>query len=139
MGYRSDVAYTIRFKEVGKMVMFMTEAKSKGLQPALDECKIHEDKLQINFHAEGVKWYESYPDVQAHQNLMQLARDWCHGNRLEFAEQEGEIPMDLNNIHSLGFAYACVGEDSNDNEEEIDGFGDWEWLRVSREIVGDWL
>ena len=47
--------------------------------------------------------------------------------------------MDLNNIHSLGFAYACVGEDSNDNEEEIDGFGDWEWLRVSREIVGDWL
>ena len=137
MGYRSDVAYTIRFKEVGKMVMFMTEAKSKGLQPALDECEIHEDKLQINFHATNVKWYESYPDVQAHQSLMQLARDWCGGDEHQNIKDGGLGYEGAS--YALGFVRAVVGENIDDNEEETEGFGDWEWLRVSREIVGDWL
>ena len=137
MGYRSTIAYTIRFKEVGKMVIFMTEAKSKGLQQALDECEINEDKFQINFYAENVKWYDSYPDVIVHQNLMQLARDWCDGED-HVHVKDGGVQYE-GTPYSLGFARAIVGEEINDIVEEIYGFADWEWVCVSRSIVADWL
>jgi hypothetical protein len=137
MGYRSDVAYTIRFKDKGKMVMFMTEARAKGLQPALDECQINEDKMHINFYAESIKWYESYPEVQMHEALMQLVRDWCEGEDHVHVKDGGVAFQGT--PYSLGLVYACMGEDLDDCSEEICGFGDWDWVKVERRIAADWL
>ena len=143
MGYRSDVAYTIRFKDVGAMTLFITEAKAKGLEPALDECDIHQDKqsdkYHINFFAEGVKWYDTYPTVQAHQALIELARDWCEGDRHEHTRQTGDTSYMAGEEYKLGFVYVEVGEEVNDCKEESDGDSDWDWLRVSRQVVGDWM
>ena len=143
MGYRSDVAYTIRFKDVGAMTLFITEAKAKGLEPALDECDIHQDKhldrYRINFFAEGVKWYDTYPTVQAHQALIELARDWCEGDRHEHTRQTGDTTYMAGEEYKLGFVYVEVGEEVNDCKEESDGDSDWDWLRVSRQVVGDWM
>jgi len=135
VGYRSAVAYTIRFKEVGKMVMFMTEAKSKGLEGALEECEIDQRKLQINFYAEGVKWYDSYPDVIVHQNLMQMAKDWCDGDTHEEIKRGGAG----HEAYSLGYIRVIIGEEINDITEESYVFADWDWLKPSRTIVADWL
>lgn len=139
MGYRSDVAYTIRFKDVGAMTLFITEAKDKGLEKALDECDIVQDKFQINFSAEGVKWYDSYPEVQAHQALIKLAKDWCEGDRHEHTRQTGDSTYMAGEEYKLGFIFAAVGEDTNDCEEDCDGDSDWDWLRVERRVVGDWM
>lgn len=139
MGYRSDVAYTIRFKDVGAMTLFITEAKDKGLQIALDECDIVQDKFQINFFGEDIKWYDSYDEVKAHQALIALARDWCKGDRHEHTRQTNDTTYMSGSKYKLGFVFASIGEDTNDCEEECDGDSDWDWLRVERRVVGDWM
>jgi hypothetical protein len=91
MGYRSTVAYTIRFiprhspdtddieeerKAKSSFYLFLAEAKA-NVDTSLcfsdkesDVFKVDEENLQIRFFAEGVKWYESYPDVQCHEALI---------------------------------------------------------------------
>jgi hypothetical protein len=103
MGYRSVVAYTIRFIPVvreheginlavaeerasGSFFTFLAEAKSKETTALCfseqeDEVfKVLEDKLEIRFFAEEVKWYPDYPDVKCHECLMGLAREWADEN-----------------------------------------------------------
>lgn len=145
MGYRSTVAYTIRFtknkadEEVdlkGSFLVFLQEAMAnEDTKPCFDEdfndqqsyegIYIDKEKCEINFFAEGVKWYEDYPDVKCHEALVQMARDW----------------IDEENIHSqyLGYVYARVGEDVEDTTEDCGGNGDYDWVRISRQVIVDWL
>jgi len=132
MGYRSTVAYTIRFegdddtKARQSFYTFIAEAKSKETTALCfsdqenEVFKVLEDKLEIRFFAEGVKWYESYPDVQCHECLMGLAREWADEN------------------DCIGGAFARVGEDTNDNVEEVWGQGDYGWVGVVRSVCVDW-
>lgn len=141
MGYRSNVGYTIRFTDVGTMTLFLEEAKSKGLHVALDECDIVQnkqlDKYQINFYNEGVKWYESYDEVKAHTDLLELVQDWCATARERHIRETGEpMPHDA---YPLGFIFVRVGEDTSDIEEDCGGDYDWGWLRAERRVVGDWM
>lgn len=136
MGYRSTVAYTIRFggeddtKAKHSFYTFIAEAKSKEstalcFSEQEDEVfKVLEDKLEIRFFADNVKWYESYPDVQCHECLMGLAREWA---------DEGNT----NNLY-IGGAFARVGEDTNDNVEEVWGNGEHDWVGVNRSVYVDW-
>jgi hypothetical protein len=144
MGYRSTVAYTIRFgtpsydkpeekedPEDAKrsFYTFLAEAKA-NVNTALcfseqeDEVfKVLEDKLEIRFFAEGVKWYESYPDVACHEALIELSKSW--------ADDDTSNPY-------IGGAFARVGEDTNDNVEEIWGQGEYSWVGVNRSVYADW-
>jgi len=139
MGYRSVVAYTIRFVPVeqegidfvmaeerakGAFFTFITEAKSKDTVAGafLDEdLTVDEEKLQIRFFAENVKWYESYEDVQCHECLMGLAREWADENDY------------------IGGAFARIGEETQDTVEEVWGEGDWDWISISRSMHCDWM
>ena len=147
MGYRSDVAYTIRFNRNGEhddgdavragfnifleQVMNDEDTKrcfddeykdsrypNEGLQIDKNECA-------INFFWSSVKWYEEYPDVKCHEALIQTARDWVNED----------------NPHSqyLGYVFARVGEDVEDNTWDVGGNGDYNWVSVSRQVVCDWL
>lgn len=142
MGYRSDVAYTIRFKDVDTMTLFITEAKTKGLQAALNECDIRQDKhldrCRINFVVGSYKWYDSYDEVKAHTALIALARDWCETDRHEYARRMGDDTYITGDGYKLGFIFVRVGEDLSDCEEDCDGDSDWDWLRVERRVVTDW-
>ena len=132
MGYRSTVAYTIRFggeddtKAKHSFYTFIAEAKSKETTALCfsdqeDEVfKVLEDKLEIRFFAESVKWYEDYPDVACHECLMGLAREWVDDNLY------------------IGGAFARVGEDTNDNIEEVWGNGEYEWVGINRSVYVDW-
>ena len=141
MGYRSTVAYTIRFvpieqegidfvmaeeKAKASFYTFLAEAKAKETTALCfsdqeDEVfKVLEDKLEIRFFAEEVKWYESYPDVMCHECLMGLAREWVDDNLY------------------IGGAFARVGEDTNDNVEEVWGQGEYGWVGVNRSVYVDW-
>ena len=141
MGYRSTVAYTIRFipkhspdtddieeerKARSLFYTFIAEAKSKESTALCfsdqesEVFKVLEDKLEIRFFAEGVKWYESYPDVQCHECLMGLAREWADDN------------------DCIGGAFARTGEDTTDIIEETWGQGDYDWVGVNRSVYVDW-
>jgi hypothetical protein len=144
MGYRSTVAYTIRFiprhspdtddiveerKAKATFYTFLAEAKAKETTALCfseqeDEVfKVLEDKLEIRFFAEGVKWYESYPDVACHEALIELSKSW--------ADDDTSNPC-------IGGAFARVGEDANDNVEEIWGQGEYSWVGVNRSVYADW-
>ena len=142
MGYRSTVAYTIRFiakhspdtddieeerKAKASFYTFLAEAKANEEASRCftdTECfEIDEEKLQIRFFAEGVKWYESYPDVACHEALIELSKSW--------ADDDTSNPC-------IGGAFARVGEDANDNVEEIWGQGEYSWVGVNRSVYADW-
>ena len=76
MGYRSDVAYTIRavnndsMKAEQTFFTFLAEAKSKDeYKIALDEVMIDEKKLMIYWMCENIKWYDSFEYVKSHKAL----------------------------------------------------------------------
>ena len=146
MGYRSTVAYTIRFtpfpspqeaekgefpsdKDINlckeSFYTFLAEAKLKYLGAVNDEgMKIDESNMALNFFASDVKWYESYEDVQVHENLISLSKEWA---------DEGETANP-----NIGGIFTRIGEEMDDIVEEAWGEADWEWVGVHREIVCDW-
>lgn len=83
MGYCSDVAYVIKFDAIEKRDNFVTLMKMKN-EPAITEA-LEETKYDyktdpiITFEAQNQKWYESYPDVQAHHQLMDGAANLFDG------------------------------------------------------------
>jgi hypothetical protein len=147
MGYRSTVAYTIRFTpfpspqevEQGEFpsdsdiklckesfYTFLAEVKLKYLGAVNDEgMKIDESNMALNFFASDVKWYESYEDVQVHENLISLSKEWA---------DEGETANP-----NIGGIFMRVGEETDDIVEEAWGEHDWDWMHIHREIVCDWM
>ena len=135
MGYRSDVAYTIRFNsdhdENNKQSFFtfLAEAKAKAataacfLEREWVEFVVDEARFRINFAADGVKWYESYVDVQCHMALLDLAAEWAN---------------DEDNNSGIGFMFVRIGEENDDVEQKYGGEYDHGWLDVHRSISRDW-
>ena len=133
MGYRSDVAYTIRFTDdhdtnnEQSFYTFLMEAKANPkCQIALSEVEIDYKRKRFNFSANDVKWYESYPDVDSHTALFDQARDWVK----ETHDQQTHC--------SIGAIFSRIGENTDDVEEVAVGDYEWEWIQISREIITDW-
>jgi hypothetical protein len=140
MGYRSTVAYTIRFTPVitkeseydedlnkckESFYTFLAEAKLKYLGAMNDEgMKIDESNMALNFFASDVKWYESYEDVQVHENLISLSKEWA---------DEGETANP-----NIGGIFTRIGEELDDMVQEEWGEADWEWISIHRQIEVDW-
>jgi len=99
MGYRSDVTYAIRFRELSCKRKFVSLYKLHPVfSKALNECHgVDDDELRISAKFDWVKWYESYDDVK------------CHMQMLESIEAD-----DLDGVSAK---FARVGEESDDTEE----------------------
>jgi len=146
MGYRSAVAYTIRFvcnqldasdedrtKCKDSFYTFLAEAKDTPetalcfgeLEPVNMKDRngegfyVNEEEMQINFHAWHVKWYNGYKDVDCHEALFSLANDWVDDNDY------------------IGGVKVRIGEELDDNESDVIGTGDNEWLDIGRSIIRD--
>ena len=132
MGYRSDVAYTIRFVGADDTLAkqsfytFLAEAKSKP-ETALcfeedDEVfQVVEDAFTINFHVDAVKWYTQYEEVKCHEELIKLAMEYVD-----------------NGNDSIGYVLARIGEETDDIDWTYGGHGDSDWICVARQLVMDW-
>jgi hypothetical protein len=133
MGYRSDVAYTIRFvhdhdtNNEQSFYTFLMEAKNNPkCAIALSEVEVNYDRKEFNYTATNVKWYESFPEVASHEALVALAEEWVSQMR------DGKL------LCSLGVMFLRVGEDSDDNEQRFNGDYDYDWMHMSRQIITDW-
>ena len=75
MGYRSDVAYVIRFETAEQRDTFVELVKHRndGWTEALIECETNYEEPIITFEEHDVKWYNSYDEVRAHNALMEWA------------------------------------------------------------------
>jgi len=133
MGYRSDVAYTIRFTDdhdtnnEQSFYTFLLEAKANpNCQIALSEVEIDHKNKAFYYSARDVKWYENYPDVMSHMALLHLAEDWAKQVR------EGTLHC------SIGSMFLRAGEETNDTEERYEGDYDHDWMHMSRQVITDW-
>lgn len=102
MGYRSDVAIGMSFKNREALVAFLSYVRLGDAIPSeeLDQYKVTDaGEAGVLLHAYflGVKWYDSYPDVK------------CHNNLLHMAAESG-----------AGTAFVRIGEEYNDIEYNID-------------------
>lgn len=151
VGYRSQVAYTIRFTaspsrqeaEGGEFpsdqeikltkhdfYTFLAEAKTKFPTAIADEhLSIDEPNFALNFLAEDVKWYDDYEDVKCHMALLQLAQSWAN---------EGDEKNGIAGNTRIGGMFMRIGEDTDDMTEEYFGNHDWDWMQISRQIIVDW-
>lgn len=77
MGYRSEVRYLVMFHDKEVYDEFKVKV---ALDPTFDEIRnefdMNDDMCLINFHADWCKWYDSYPGVQAHQKLLEMADEF---------------------------------------------------------------
>ena len=75
MGYRSDVAYVIRFNTTEQRDTFVQLVKHRNddWTHAILECETEYEDPIITFDVQDVKWYSDFPDVKAHHALL----DWA--------------------------------------------------------------
>lgn len=108
MGYRSEVAYVIEFKDREHRIRFMATA---SLDPdiKLEEFELLDD-TSVMFYRQDIKWYPEYDYVKAHELLLNTAK-----------EQECE------------WEFCRVGEDMEDNVYECSDNSSVE-LAVTRSI-----
>jgi hypothetical protein len=118
MGYRSEVAYVVAFKDSEDREAFINLliiSKDPHTIQALKELsKLESNKLL--FHAEDVKWYDGYPDVKAHTQIYLQAVELFEG---------------------AGYRFTRIGEEVEDIEIEEDGDYDdlWDYTSINRSIA----
>ena len=118
MGYRSEVAYVVAFKDSEDREAFINLliiSKDPHTIQALKELsKLESNKLL--FHAEDVKWYDGYPDVKAHTQIYLQAVELFEGAVYRFTR---------------------IGEEVEDIEIEEDGDYDdlWDYTSINRSIA----
>ena len=120
MGYRSDVALGMSFKNREALVAFLSAVRlgEKLLPEELANFTVTDaGEAGVLLHASfvNVKWYESYEDVKRHTNLLGMA---CESG--------------------AGTAFVRVGEDYNDITVEIDtaevDLDLYDYFGVSRQV-----
>jgi hypothetical protein len=136
MGYRSLVAYTIRFvsdddkQSEQSFNTFLCEAKAKipalwaGKEDSINEwLEINMMKWQFNFHTpHDIKWYPDYDEVKAHMALWDLAREFNEDSECFVVGQ-----------------YIEIGENEDDITKKEFGDLEEDYISLRREIICDWL
>ena len=121
MGYRSEVAYVIVFETVDKRDTFVELMRAKNdeyINTALKEVKALIGDRAITFYEYQVKWYDGYPEVGAHDQLMRNARD----------------------LFDAATRFIRIGEETDDVEDLVHDDPDWsmgevyELMDISRSI-----
>lgn len=86
MGYRSDV-----YLRVAEPLVEVVDAARK-LDDKLDEMLKHGscDGSKTDFHWEWTKWYDTYPEVQAVENLLEMLQDDDYGF-FRLGEEDGDF------------------------------------------------
>lgn len=124
MGYRSDVAYVIKFDDIETRDNFVTLMLAKNdawITKALDECEYrYEDDPVITFSEQSIKWYDTYDEVIAHRTLMKEAVEI-------YGEEKGGR-----------YRFVSVGEDGAEDFDEDDNEGDlYDYITTVHEVRTD--
>lgn len=128
MGYRSNTAYVIRFKNKEQCDAFINIQLAKAdkwITEAIGELTRVEDNV-LGWHEQYVKWYDDYDDVKAHKTLMSDAINL-------FGEDNPDTP-DYDD--QAGYRFIRLGEESDDNEIEEGGNSEclYEYIEWYRNI-----
>lgn len=123
MGYRSEVAYCMRFKDQEQLDTFVAVqlCKKNGIiNEALKELRqieTRQTEQYLYFYAPDVKWYDDYEDVKVHHKFMdELVADY----------------------EDTAWLFIRCGEQADDLQEESDGEDGWdltEFITICRPTI----
>ncbi len=124
MGYRSEVVFAVAPEAVP---VFM--AIWAGTPELLDWCFNHSDTLETGVEYEGdflfqwdhIKWYPTYPDIEALEAFMDALES---DDLSQYGEKEER------DWHQC-FKFVRIGEDLDDTDQRGYGFND---VRINRSI-----
>ena len=125
MGYRSEVAYKIKFEDKGQWNVFLLEAKSKLETQACfeDGClTVEHDEQEIRFYTYDAKWYPDYGDVKCHHKLFELCDEY---------NERGDK-------YVCAWLFRRIGEAEDDIECQSGGEPDWDWIELNRSLSLSW-
>jgi len=111
MGYYSEVAYVIEFKDKTQKETFINLQKVKAdplINEALRELQniTDHDDNKLAFHVPSAKWYDDFADVRVHHNFM--------------VDAEELFPDDVN------WLFVRIGEQDDDMQQETGGENAWD-------------
>jgi len=112
MGYRSEVAYVIKFEDIAQRDAFVTLMLAKNdpvvTEAVNDTAHDQTDDPIITFRAGDVKWYDEYTDVKVHHQMMR----------------------DATELYEAEWRFVRIGENNNDIEiqEEGNHYELWEYV-----------
>jgi hypothetical protein len=112
MTYRSEVAYVIKFEDIAQRDAFVTLMLAKNdpvvTEAVNDTAHDQTDDPIITFRAGDVKWYDTYPDVKVHHQMMR----------------------DATELYEAEWRFVRIGENNNDIEiqEEGNDYELWEYV-----------
>ena len=69
----------------------------------------------IKFRADDVKWYDSYPDVDCHNAMIDLAEEYIAGDDIN------ETTNERNNGDYMSYTFVRIGENADDVETRSGG------------------
>ena len=103
MGYRSEVLLALSPKAAVLLSTYIARGGAIAELLSEESCDTidKEEDGQVTYHWNGIKWYESYPEIAAVQEFM---------SRLEEENMDDE------------YRFVRVGEDTDDNEVRGWGF-----------------
>lgn len=84
MGYRSEV-----YLRIAEPLVEVVDAARK-LDDKLDRIMREAQDSKTDFHWEWTKWYDTYPHVQAVENLLDMLQDDDYGF-IRVGEEDGDI------------------------------------------------
>jgi len=146
MGYRSEVAYGVKVDDVvvndeateeeknvsadGLFLLMLTEMQGDeiagkcfdGTYDINVHLTVNKEQRIIIFYESGLKWYDSYKDVQAHERLYEVMED--------YAEEYGSETMN----NPVSCAFIRIGEEVDDVEERGSGYDPWSIMYITRGI-----
>ena len=131
MGYRSEVVLYVGPEVMPQFMVTMAKcqaARALCFADADHHEKDYQDvKGSMLFRWEDLKWYDSFPEVQAIEDFM----DWCEGEQVP-AGPKDEDGKDMIEWATEFFKFIRIGEEMDDNEQRGDAF--WGDICINRSI-----
>jgi len=131
MGYRSEVVLYVGPEVMPQFMVTMAKcqaARELCFGDADEHIKDYRDeKGSMLFKWGWLKWYDSFPCVQAIEDFM----DWCEGEDIPMGEKDTE-GKEITRHGEEFFKFIRIGEEMDDNEQRGDAM--WGDICINRSI-----
>ena len=131
MGYRSEVVLYVGPEVMPQFMVTMAKCPATRAMCFADHAQMVKDyggeKGSMLFKWDWLKWYETFPEVQALTDFM----DWCDGEEIPTDEQNADGET-LTQHAAEFYRFIRIGEEMDDNEQRGDAM--WGDICISRNI-----
>ena len=131
MGYRSEVVLYVGPEVMPQFMVTMAKCQAARAMCFGDHEQMIKDyqgtKGSMLFKWDWMKWYDSFPEVQALIDFM----DWCEGEDIPTGEKDAE-GNDKTTYAGEFFKFIRLGEEMDDSAQRGDAF--WGDICINRSI-----